>query len=150
MNAPGFCRLYGTGRAVDVTLYGPGKRTNGAVLDRPGNGLHRLEITRTGHGKAGLDDIHSHFFEDFGDPYLFIASHRRSGALLTIAQRGIENYQLIVHICNLVNSRTGTPLYQRVEVELSNLKGGVFAPNGAAGPGTEQQQIPDGNPEQAR
>ena len=71
--------------AVDVGIGGTGKATDATVVNRFGNRAYRLEITRAGVGKTGLDDIDPHPLERPRDPQFLLAGHGRAGALLAVA-----------------------------------------------------------------
>ena len=47
-------------------------------------------------GKAGLDDVDAHRVEQVGDLELFLEGHGRAGALLAVAQRGVEDQDLVL------------------------------------------------------
>ena len=53
---------------------------------------HGAEIALGGDGKARLDDIHAHLVEQPRDLELFLVAHGGAGALLAVAQRGVENH----------------------------------------------------------
>ena len=42
-------------------------------------------------GKAGLDDVDAHLIEQLGDFELFLMRHGGAGALLAVAQGGVED-----------------------------------------------------------
>ena len=50
-----------------------------------------LEIALAGDREAGLDDVDAHGVKKVRDFELFLEAHRRAGALLAIAQRGVED-----------------------------------------------------------
>ena len=81
-------RLSGPG---DVGADGTGEAGNGSVLDPLGNQRDRLEIAVRGNGKSGLDDVDAHRVQEIGDLDLFLEGHRRAGALLAVAQGGVED-----------------------------------------------------------
>src|SRR5690606_38948215 len=56
----------------------------------------RFEITGTGNRKTRLDDIHTQALKGPGNAQLFFLGHRRAGALLAIAQRGVEDDDAII------------------------------------------------------
>ena len=56
---------------------------------------HRLEIAFGGDREARLDDVDAHVVEKLGDLQLFLERHRRAGALLAVAQRRVENDDLV-------------------------------------------------------
>ena len=53
--------------------------------------LHGGEVAVRGDGKAGLDDVDAHGVEQFGDFELFLMRHGGAGALLAVAQGGVED-----------------------------------------------------------
>ena len=62
-----------------------------AFLHALGNGAHRLEVAVRGDGEARLDDVDAHGVEAVGDLELLLERHGRAGALLAVAQRGVED-----------------------------------------------------------
>ena len=44
-----------------------------------------------GDRKAGLDDVDAHVVEEVGDLQLLLEGHGGAGALLAVAQGGVEN-----------------------------------------------------------
>ena len=97
MDATGSCRPDGLAGTADVVLVGTRQRTDGRVLDRLGDGVDRIEITGGSSGKAGLDHVDLHALELPGNADLLFLGHRGAGALLAVAQGGIENYQTVFH-----------------------------------------------------
>mmetsp|Transcript_100316 Transcript_100316/g.279272 ORF Transcript_100316/g.279272 Transcript_100316/m.279272 type:complete len:521 (+) Transcript_100316:2515-4077(+) len=87
----------GFSRARDVAVIGAGQRADRAVLDGRRDRLHRLEVAVAGRRKACLDDVDPHALQLAGDAQLFLARHRRAGRLLAVAQRGVEDDQLVGH-----------------------------------------------------
>ena len=82
-------RLAGAG---DVARDGAGEAGDGHVgAGATGDFLHRLEIALTGDREAGLDDVDAHLLQQFGDLELLLEGHRGAGALLAVAQRGVED-----------------------------------------------------------
>ncbi len=81
-------RLAGPG---DIGGDGAGEAGDHRVLDLLGDGDDGLEIAVGGDREAGLDDVDAHLVERFGDLQLFLERHRGAGALLAVAQRGVEN-----------------------------------------------------------
>ena len=66
-----------------------------AFFDALGDRRHGLEIAIGGDREAGLDDIDAHRVEDFGNLQLFFERHGRAGALLAVAQRGVEDIDAV-------------------------------------------------------
>ena len=87
-------RLGGTG---DVAVVGTGQRADGAALHGRGNRLDGLEVAIAGGREAGLDDVHLHALQLAGDAQLFLARHGGAWRLLAVAQRGVEDDQLVGH-----------------------------------------------------
>ena len=50
-----------------------------------------FEIAIGGDGEPGLDHIHPHLLEQFGDAQLFVEIHGGAGRLLAVAQCGVED-----------------------------------------------------------
>jgi hypothetical protein len=73
--------------------------------DRPadlrGHAPHRLGIRRRGDREAGLDDVHPEQIELTGQQQLFRHPEREPGRLLAVAQRRVENSNLLGHRANL-------------------------------------------------
>ena len=86
-------RLAGAG---DVGGDGAGEAGDDGVLHAPGDLAHRLEIAVRGDREAGLDDVDAHLVEEVGDLELLLERHGRAGALLAVAQRGVEDYDAIL------------------------------------------------------
>ena len=87
-----FQRLTG---AVDVALQGARQSAYGGILHRPRNCLHGLEIAGTGNREAGLDNVDPHALQRPGDAHLLVFGHGCAGALLAVAQGGVEYDQTI-------------------------------------------------------
>src|SRR5207253_7318547 len=64
---------------------------DGRALDLARDGLHRLEVARRGHRKAGLHHVHAQLRERASDLELLLEIHARAGRLLAIAQGGVED-----------------------------------------------------------
>ena len=97
MNTPRFGRLDGLAGTADIVLVGAGQRADRGILDRLGNGMDRIEITGRSGSKTGLDHIDAHLFQLAGDANLLFLGHRCARALFAVAQRRIENYQMLFH-----------------------------------------------------
>ena len=91
MDAPALGVAHGITGAVDVGVDGAREPGDGRVLDALGDGGHGLEIALGGDGKARLDDVDAHGIEAVGDLELLLEGHGRAGALLAVAQRGVED-----------------------------------------------------------
>ena len=61
------------------------------VLGAAGDLADRLEVAFRGDREAGLDDVDAHVVEHLGDLELLLEGHGGAGALLAVAQRGVEN-----------------------------------------------------------
>ena len=87
--APG--ELHRLGAAVDVLRMDPRQAGDDGILGAPGDLADRLEVTLGGDREAGLDDIDAHVVQQFGDLELFLEGHGGAGALLAVAQGGVED-----------------------------------------------------------
>ena len=96
MNAAALGRTDRLGAAVDVLEGGAREATDHRVLGAPGDLLHRGEVTVGGDGKAGLDNVDAHLIEQFGDLELLLMGHGRAGALLAVAQGGVEDVDAVL------------------------------------------------------
>ncbi len=76
--------------AVDVLRMGAGETGDDGVLGAPADLADRLEIAFGSDGKTGLDDIDAHVVEHLGDFELLLEAHGGAGALLAVAQGGVE------------------------------------------------------------
>ena len=86
--APG--ELHRLGAAVDVLRVGARQAGDHGVLGAAGDLADRLKIAFRGDGKTGLDDVDAHVVEHLGDLELFLEGHGGAGALLAVAQGGVE------------------------------------------------------------
>ena len=75
---------------------GAGQAGDGGVLGPPGDLGHGLEIAVRGDREARLDDVDAHGVEQFGDLELFLEGHRGAGALLAVAERGVEDQNAVL------------------------------------------------------
>ena len=86
------------GRHVDVLVDGAGEAADGAgVAGNLANLGDGLEVARAGDGKARLDDVDVHAHELSGDDELLLGVHAGTGALLPVAQGGVEDGDLAGH-----------------------------------------------------
>ena len=69
----------------------PRQAADGGVFHPARDFRHRLEIALRGDREAGLDHIDAQRVQNIGDFQLFLESHRGAGALLAVAQGGVEN-----------------------------------------------------------
>ena len=70
------------------------KRSNRAIMNSFGNAFYGLEISGRGYCKACLDNVNFEFFKCARNFELFLEVHAAAGGLFTVAQRGIENFNL--------------------------------------------------------
>ncbi len=96
----GWRRRCGSGRASrgaplartgDVGGDRTGEAGDGGALGPAGDLGDGLEVAVGGDGEAGFDDVHAHRVEQFGHRELLIEGHRGAGALLAVAQSGVED-----------------------------------------------------------
>ena len=81
--------------ARDVGGDGAGEPGDDGVLHAPRDLADRLEIALRGDREARLDDVDAHLVEEVGDFQLFLERHGRAGALLAVAERGVEDHHAI-------------------------------------------------------
>ena len=67
-----------------------------AFLVRLAISLHGVEIALGGDRKAGLDDVDAHLVEQLGDLELLLVRHGGAGALLAVAQGGVEDVDAVL------------------------------------------------------
>ena len=67
-----------------------------AFFTRPAIVGDGLEIAVRGDGEAGLDDVDAHGVEEVGDLDLLLERHGRAGALLAVAQGGVEDQDAVL------------------------------------------------------
>ena len=77
--------------AVDVVESGAGKAADDGILGALGDLVDGGEVAFRGDRKAGLDDVDAHLVEQLGDFELLFVGHGGAGALLAVAQGGVEN-----------------------------------------------------------
>jgi len=95
VDAGGVRLLEGLSCAIDVLLEGARQPAHRRILHGAGHRLHGLEVAGAGDREARLDDVHAHPLERLGDADLLVPGHRRAGALLAVAQGGVENDQFV-------------------------------------------------------
>ena len=66
------------------------------VLGALGDLVDGGEIALRGDRKAGLDDVDAHVVEQLGDLELLLVRHGGAGALLAVAQRGVEDEDAVL------------------------------------------------------
>ncbi len=81
--------------AVDGVEVGVGQRADGGVLDLSGDEADRLEVPGAAGRKAGLDDVDAQLFQGARDFQLFLYVEGAAGGLFAVAQRGVEDDNLI-------------------------------------------------------
>ncbi len=84
-------RLDRLGAAVDVLELRPRQAADHRLLGAAGNLLDAVEIAFRGDGEACLDDVDAHLVEHFGHFELLVEGHGGAGALLAVAQGGVED-----------------------------------------------------------
>ena len=84
-------RLDRLGAAVDVLERGARQPADHRVLGARGDLVDGGEIALRGDREAGLDDVDAHVVEQLGDLELLVVGHGGAGALLAVAQRGVED-----------------------------------------------------------
>ena len=82
---------------VDIGQRGAGQRRDNGGLALFRHRDDRFEIAFAGDGEAGFDDVDTKQFELRRNLQLFLQVHRAAGRLLTIAQRGVENADMVGH-----------------------------------------------------
>ena len=85
------CRLNRLARPVNVAKTCARQAADHRVFSELGDLVDGFEVALRSDGKTSLYDIHAHFVEKLGNLQLFFICHRRAGALLAVAQRGVEN-----------------------------------------------------------
>ena len=91
MDAPALGRLDRFGGAVDVLMAGARKAADDGILGALGDLVDGGEIAVRGDREAGLDDVDAHGVEQLGDLELLLMGHGGAGALLAVAQGGVED-----------------------------------------------------------
>ncbi len=81
----------GCAGAGDVGLDRPREACDRGTLGAPGDLRHGFEVAVGCDWKTGLDDVDAHFVEHGRDGELVLEAHRGAGALLAVAQGGVEN-----------------------------------------------------------
>ncbi len=76
--------------AIDILRVRTRQASDDSVLGAAGDLADRLEIAFGGDREASLDDVDAHVVEHLGDLELFLERHRGAGALLAVAQGGVE------------------------------------------------------------
>src|SRR5262245_10262882 len=81
--------------AVDVKLTGAREAGHDRVLDSACDLRDGGEVALGGYREAGLDDVDAHGVQELGDLDLLLEGHGGAGALLTVAQGGVEDEDAI-------------------------------------------------------
>ncbi len=84
-------RLDRFGAAVDILLAGTRQAAHHRILGALGDLVDRLEIAVRRDRETGLDDVDTHGVEQRRDVQLFLERHGGAGALLAVAQGGVED-----------------------------------------------------------
>ena len=91
VDAPPLRRLDRFGAAVDVLERGARQPADHRVFGALGDLMDGGKIAFGGDRKPGLDDVDAHLVEQFGDFELLLMGHGGAGALLAVAQSGVED-----------------------------------------------------------
>jgi len=107
----------GLPRGVDVLLIAPREAADdghvavlpdGRVPDLDGDGAHGVEVVGGGGREAGLDDVDAEAGELAGHDELLGAGHGGAGGLLAVAERGVEDAD-VVGVVDAVGDVLGPP-----------------------------------------
>ena len=122
-------------RGVDVLPVAPREAADdghvtvlpeGRVPDLDGDGAHGVEVVGGGGREAGLDDVDAEAGELAGHDELLGAGHGGAGGLLAVAERGVEDAD-VVGVVDAVGDVLGPPPRRRRLL--------LRRPDGAAGAG---------------
>ncbi len=91
MDAPALGMAHRLAGPGDVRGDGPGQPRNRRALCAAGDLGHSLEVAVGGDGEPRLDDVHTHRIEQLRHRELLVEGHGGAGALLAVAQRGVED-----------------------------------------------------------
>ena len=80
----------------DIAGNGAGQTGDHRTLDALGDLRDGLEIAVRSDREAGFDDIDAHGVEHLGDLDLLLESHGGAGALLAVAQGGVEDHDAVL------------------------------------------------------
>ena len=128
-------KVWMRGRAACFTASPARSMSSSPARDRPHTTerLRRLAISETaskspsrGDREAGLDDVDAHGVEEVGDLQLLLEGHGGAGALLAVAQRGVEDEDrsVLVVLCGCCASLAGAGLLASVMVGGPRLRPG--------------------------
>ena len=94
---------YGSVGGIDVPDMNAREPGDDGSLDLAGDRLDGLEVAGRGDREAGLDHVHAEARELLRDLELLAGVQRDAGALLPVAQGGVEDdYAVVVHVTPLV------------------------------------------------
>ncbi len=86
--------------AVDVLEGRAREAADDSFLRALSDLVHGRKITFGGNRESGLDDVHTHIVEQFGDFELFFVRHGRAWTLLAVTQRSVEyDDAVLVGLC---------------------------------------------------
>ena len=88
--------LIASAQSVDVLDMRAREPADHRLLGAAGDLLHAVEIAFGGDGEAGFDDVDAHLVEDLGDLELLLEGHGGAGALLAVAQSGVEDHHAVL------------------------------------------------------
>ena len=91
VNAAALGRLDRGAAAVDIGEARARQAADHRIVRAPRDLGHGFEIAVGCGRKARLDDVDAHLVEQFGDFQLLVEGHGRAGALLAVAQGGVED-----------------------------------------------------------
>ena len=102
-NAGVNARPFGFGESfpasLDVLRHGARQTADGRAMDLLRDLPHSLEVIWRRSGIAGFNDVHLQLGQLPGDGELFLTAEARSGRLLTVSQRRIEDCYLVGRHC---------------------------------------------------
>ena len=91
MDAPPLGRPDRLRAAVDILRRCAREPADHGILGAFGNLVDGGEVAFRGDRETGLDNVHAHSVEQFGDLELLFMGHGRAGTLLAVAQRRVED-----------------------------------------------------------
>ena len=95
MNAAAVGGLDGAGGGLDIFAAGAGESSDAGAADFARDGADGLEVAGAGDGKASLEEVDTEGGELVSHAQFFGVVHGASGALLAVAQRGVEEEDAI-------------------------------------------------------
>ena len=110
MDAPARGRLDGLRASLDVLHLSAREPADHGLLGAAGDLLHAVEIPLARDREAGFDDVDAHLVEDLGNFELLVEGHGGAGALLPIAQSGVEDDHTVLVSVGLRVNRIGLHL----------------------------------------